>query len=417
MIAPSPPAQRPYGFSLIELTIVMTIMGLLLAAAASLYDIHQKKRRIDLTNERIQSAQASILEYARSNGFYPCPAPINAAIDTAQYATAADCSATAPPSGIGQANGRAGRKVWVGALPSRTLGTSGQIALDGWDQRLFYAVSKNIAVPTTGINQDDGAIKIIDANDNIIADGTAHYVLVSAGPDGKGAFSAQGGLIAPCNSAPGKDTDNCVLNTSTFRATDNRAIIAGANHYDDFVAHTIDLEISNSIPPGAIMAFRTTACPSGWTQATDLSGRVVIGTGTLGTDTYNLSAGGGSARHNVAIANLPSHNHRSTINPPKVATSTNGNHSHGAATLANTKPGATSSLAAYVGQPIKPSDIGLAGLHPSAYTAGNPNQSAAGQHAHTVQIPAFNVTSTNTGGGQPLDTRPPYRALLYCEKA
>jgi hypothetical protein len=117
---------------------------------------------------------------------------------------------------------------------------------------------------------------------------------------------------------------------------------------------------ADSTPTGMVAAFNLASCPSGWTAVPNAAGRFVVGTGTLAPDTYALGSTGGSARHTLTLAELPAHDH------------------------------ATSWRTAGAGFALGP--------------YGPPAEVGASQR------------TTSTGGGQPHENRPPYLALLYCQK-
>lgn len=118
----------------------------------------------------------------------------------------------------------------------------------------------------------------------------------------------------------------------------------------------------DGMPSGAVMAFNLSSCPSGWSPLIAARGRFVIGTGTLGSDTYSLGATGGSARHTLTISEMPSHTHK-----------------HPYSVEANIAGGSLT------------------------------RATLTGSASNGLEV-------TQTGGNQPHENRPPYLALLYCEK-
>jgi microcystin-dependent protein len=109
----------------------------------------------------------------------------------------------------------------------------------------------------------------------------------------------------------------------------------------------------------------------------DFRGRVPVGVGTLGSDTYALGALGGAARVTLTEAQMPSHSHSGD-------TSTNGSHGGhfpGSQYLAQAGP-----------------DFGLA--------AWNSGGSGNGNHSHSLNV-------DDTGGDQAHENRPPYLALNF----
>lgn len=67
---------------------------------------------------------------------------------------------------------------------------------------------------------------------------------------------------------------------------------------------------SDAIPSGAVMAFNLAICPDGWSEFTQVRGRVVIGAGQgPGLTLRNLGNSGGEESHKLTILEMPKHAH------------------------------------------------------------------------------------------------------------
>src|SRR5690606_23267102 len=84
--------EHSAGYTLIEIAVVMTIAGILVAAFLGAYTVYNKHRAAALTAERAQIIVEAIREYQQTNGFYPCPAPMEVARGAGGYGHAGDCS-------------------------------------------------------------------------------------------------------------------------------------------------------------------------------------------------------------------------------------------------------------------------------------------------------------------------------------
>lgn len=61
---------------------------------------------------------------------------------------------------------------------------------------------------------------------------------------------------------------------------------------------------------GSVVAFRSSVCPSGWIEAADVSGRVIVGSGSGNGLTPRANGEvGGTETHTLTVPELPSHSH------------------------------------------------------------------------------------------------------------
>ena len=140
-----------------------------------------------------------------------------------------------------------------------------------------------------------------------------------------------------------------------------------------------------AFPSGAVMFFDRATCPTGWSELSEATGRVVVGVGSGGT----LSGTVG-----YYLEDLENRSHTHTVNPPITQTTESGSHSH---TMGDPDTGTgvntTSPLGAWVG-----SDDHWHTIH------------VTGTHQHSVDIPSFGTSATT------VDSIMPYIQLLVCRK-
>lgn len=127
---------------------------------------------------------------------------------------------------------------------------------------------------------------------------------------------------------------------------------------------------SDGVPTGAVMAFALSACPVGWVDHTQATGRAIIGVGAgAGLTSRTLGETGGAETHVMTGSELPSHSHAM----PRVTYDTMGSY----------------------GAPIGGSGLGLT-------------------------WPGYNGTPTpstgSSGGGAAFTVMNPYLALRYCRR-
>lgn len=121
------PAHRVRGFSLTELAVVVTIVGLLLGSLTYTLSAQVEQRNRSETDRRLADARELLLGFAIANGRLPCPSTVASAGDEA-------------PGG-----GGACTTYYAGFLPAKAIGyqptDSGGFAVDAWGNRIRYSVS------------------------------------------------------------------------------------------------------------------------------------------------------------------------------------------------------------------------------------------------------------------------------------
>jgi prepilin-type N-terminal cleavage/methylation domain-containing protein len=125
---------KQQGFSLVEMTIVLVILGFLLTALLLPLQA-QRNIAAQLTTESIlDDAKKALIGFAQTHGHLPCPATNNG-------------SASFPDgTGTAHANDSGVCVVQVGFLPGKTLGLQTVddqgYALDAWHNRIRYAITR-----------------------------------------------------------------------------------------------------------------------------------------------------------------------------------------------------------------------------------------------------------------------------------
>src|SRR5690606_17656094 len=143
-------------------------------------------------------------DYVRANGRLPCPASRRAVAGDVTYGreVLADCGDASEPALTKLVGG-----IRIGALPFRDIWLRDTYAMDGYGNRFLYAVR----VPFTtqaGFSSPTvvGTITVKDGADiDILTD--AAYVVLSHGPDGKGARRGEldAASAAPCGASANLD--------------------------------------------------------------------------------------------------------------------------------------------------------------------------------------------------------------------
>lgn len=228
------------GFSLIELTMVMAVLGVLLGSGLAIGTAVTSTTRLDETTQKMQAIERAIYAFKQVKGRLPCPANITLAVTDQQFGREQPDTVTAANGCASVANqmfyaNNSNVKTSGSMVPIRTLGLPDDYAYDGWGRRIFYAVNVDATrtdttpfttiFPTTNM---DGGINVDNAGGSRTA-GTfrvctiqplctattgngAIYLLLSFGPNGHGAWPKAGGTTrlsaVPDPGDPGRPITN-----------------------------------------------------------------------------------------------------------------------------------------------------------------------------------------------------------------
>lgn len=231
MATPPRSALAQPGFSLVELSIVLVIIGVILTMGISALNLTRENTAYSATSSRQTAIKDALTAYIRKNARLPCPDTDFTAPDGVENrATPGDpttaCSAA------------------YGILPYTTLGLGRDAAVDGWGGFLSYHVAN-----TAGANTDwtitssfrTGNTGILTVRDRVggslttIASGVV-AVVVSHGRNALGAYTIGGTR----NTLPAGGTDereNTDGDTNYVRRTATTDDAASGGAFDDVVAY------------------------------------------------------------------------------------------------------------------------------------------------------------------------------------
>lgn len=228
------------GFSLVEMAMSIIISGLVFTMVLAMMKPLQVNIPIEQTSITLREVEAALKMHVERYGRLPCPASINLPPNDSEYGRETDCTTTAP-SGVYTTNGSVdGEEVRIGMVPIRNLDLPEYYARDGWDNRLTYAVT-TILTDSFTFSNNAGDISVMDINgfDMLGVPGSALFVVVSHGPDEKGATTLEGGIALSCVGTSDKDTENCdFFDAGTIDADFMSSTRSeGTDHYDDMILY------------------------------------------------------------------------------------------------------------------------------------------------------------------------------------
>lgn len=203
-------APRQAGFSLVEMAIVLIIASFMSFGLIKYYVMYRHAEAVSHTQDAVLLLNSSIKQFQTSFSRLPCPADPTLAPGDANFGrercTGAGITvATAP--GVDHDVDGVEDEVLIGAVPFRDLFDSRGLvpltladSLDGWGNKLTYGVTRKLTSAAT-FNKEHGAISVMDEYSNSlrIPGSDTHYILVSHGPNGMGAFTRDGGRTDPCS--------------------------------------------------------------------------------------------------------------------------------------------------------------------------------------------------------------------------
>lgn len=185
------------GFSLVELSIVILVLGLLLGGLMMPLAMQKENAKLRDSRHQIESALKSIEGFALANGFVPCPA-------------------TPDSDGIAAANA-GGCVAQHGFLPATTLNLNGSrnddsLLLDPWGSPLRYSVSAS------------------DANTN------GSWDFVTAGEMQNVGMSALQPDLAVCSTAAASTATQCGSAADTLTASAPLLVYSLGNDWSVFTS-------------------------------------------------------------------------------------------------------------------------------------------------------------------------------------
>lgn len=335
------------GFTLIELSIVLLISGVAIAAALSLYTNYLRRVQIEKTYSNVFDANQLMQQAWDIEKRYFCPADPTLPPGDPNYGRErADCasavavgSCTGGATGVCVGNGldttvdtdAAPDRVVIGMLPFVTIAErfeaqktalltvyndpatdkkerdaakrkldgislggfakARKFAFDGWGNQLTYAVSASMANATTA-NVKGGAIQVnntFGTSDN--TDGV-HFVMISHGKNAKAAYNALGVRPTACGvGMSALETENCDID-GVFSQTTISSTVENATESDDIVIY------NNYV---ARELWSTTTCTDGTKLCIMNKNPGNVGVGLIATAIDNALTIGGDLRAEKTI--------------------------------------------------------------------------------------------------------------------
>ena len=172
--------RNSYGFTLVELSIVIIILTLLVGGSIDLTNTFLLQSQIKATEQKIEIIQNALDMYVLHYGKLPCPTGLKQGTGTA----AASCSTNNVTTGVFYYTNTA-----RGGVPYATLNLSPDVAQDGWRNKFTYVV--DVRATTTNIDKLVPTLAHITVYNNSVSNqitNKALYALVSHGKNKMGGY-------------------------------------------------------------------------------------------------------------------------------------------------------------------------------------------------------------------------------------
>lgn len=276
------------GFTLIEMAIVLIVITLLIGGLAAPLSAQIQARRIAETRADMNAIRDALVGYAMSHtisrtcncNYGSSPTAVGDPLSSTTCPVMIACPSTdptgtgtltqtylghflpcpdnaSPPTGVEASRDGSGRcPVPVrGTLPWRTLGLKGH---DAWGNRYTYAVTRQYANDQSGFVSTPAAT---GGDVNVFPDATCSVatvaenvpiVVVSHGPNGRGAQNMGGGTPLAAADLPNDERHNLIASEAVAPCNDRSFVSrAPTETFDDQVLWVSANELFNRVcPPG-----------------------------------------------------------------------------------------------------------------------------------------------------------------------
>ena len=232
------------GFSLLELSVVLVVIAVVLGFGISMGDNAIKAAQRVNVQQRMATIKEALDFYQQTTGYLPCPALITLKPSDPNFGVQ-----VRPAGGFCGAGLiiTAQNDAYVGAVPVRSLGLPDSYAGDVWGNKFTYTVGTEAIHNSNNYAGDPAVLHVFYGDrtgvhyevtmqaDGVTPGAGATFVLVSHGPDGRGAYPLNGSTITvPCGADAANDVENC-NNDDTFYDTAYNDGSNVAQHFDDYV--------------------------------------------------------------------------------------------------------------------------------------------------------------------------------------
>lgn len=232
------------AYSLVELSIVITILSVIITGGLSVLTTSANNAKIQVTKDRMAEIYRAMGAYLLYNRALPCPAPItDIKTSSTTYGDITGTAGTCTTTGVyDRVTGTTGSA--YGMIPTQDLGLPAIYAEDGFGSKFTYVVAKVFTDPSVTTSDTTGfgravSSSILTVNDKVVgstqvATADAIFVIISHGVNKYGAYDAnsatQNGTASDADEITNHGTLTGGTGDATFYATST-----GSDVFDDIV--------------------------------------------------------------------------------------------------------------------------------------------------------------------------------------
>lgn len=183
------------AYTLLELSVVLMIIAIATAGGGVMFTASLKKHQVQQTQGKLEAVQKALLDFRCTYGRLPCPGDLT--VDGVGFGNYGKDAATpgACTGGSPTANFTSGEIV-AGIVPTKALKLRDEYALDGWGNRIMYAVDRRLTAQgafNTLLPTDTTTRITVINNGGATITSQAAFVVWSSGENGHGAYPRTGG--------------------------------------------------------------------------------------------------------------------------------------------------------------------------------------------------------------------------------
>ncbi len=218
------------GFSLLELSVVITIMAVLLAGGISIALSKKELQRIELTRDKLEYIMKYIDKFTDEKDYLPCPADGTVSFTHDNFGlgliTDNDNPLVENPTTCSAGNiiTSLTNNIVAGVVPVYTLNIPISYTIDGWNRRITYVVDQDLTYKGSNGNggYDDntpttGNIEVRNTPAGTALTTEAAVLLISHGALGHGAWGGAGGTSRIQIASPStEEIENAHFSAGTY---------------------------------------------------------------------------------------------------------------------------------------------------------------------------------------------------------